>query len=72
MESKDIRVGMHVRIAKEWCDDEEERNYVYLVIEDRTNKDDGDMRWLVELLGTGWNFAPQQVVRDYMIEPIEP
>ena len=65
----DIKVGMLVRYAPNWCS-EGERKYIHVVKENRLNPVTGEMtRWLIETVNTKLSLGSSEVVDDYMIEP---
>lgn len=68
---KDLKPGMLVRYADGWCS-EGEKKHVHLILENYLNPVTGEMtRWLIVTITTSNVIKPQEVVDDYMIEPIE-
>ena len=69
---KQIREGMLVRFASDWCS-QGERKYIHVVKENRLNPVTGQMtRWLVETINMeNMTFNPTSVVEDYMLEPTD-
>lgn len=58
-----MKKGDIVRIRREWCDSEEERRYIYIVVEDY-----GNGRCVIECQTTGMAIKPQETVSEEMIE----
>lgn len=65
----DIRAGMIVRYAPNWCS-AGERKYLHVVKENRLSPITGEMsRWLIETINTSLSLNPTETVESYMIEP---
>ena len=68
---KEIKVGMLVRYAKEWCTPEE-RKYIHIVRENVLNPVTGELtRWKIETLNSSLTWNPVSTVETEMIEPID-
>lgn len=62
-----LEIGDKVRIKREWCNNEKERNYEYTVI----NVNEVTNRCIIETLLPGFTLPTNEVVGFNMIEKIE-
>lgn len=68
---KEIKVGMIVRYAEQWCTPDE-RKYIHVVRENLLNPVTGKLtRWKIETLNSSLTWNPVSVVETEMIEPAD-